>query len=706
MSMQHRVYRPIGARRAPKSRAVTNSLTTPVLLAMIAMIGLPAACGPADQEAARDTATPATSPASSGPESEPTPSVVADRELDPPQVYIGESPPPDPEWLSPRATEQALVAADIELPAGFRFEDRIEASGITFRYREVPDAAKDYKPNHYDHGSAVASADVDGDGLPDLYFVNQVGPNELWRNLGDGRFEDITDAAGVGLAEAIGVGASFADVDNDGDADLFATSVRGGNRLFANDGSGGFSDVTDTAGLAYSGHSSGAVFFDFDRDGWLDLCLSNVGVYTTDLLQPATRDPDEPELADDDLYSYYVGTQDAFVGHLSVLNAEPSRLYRNNGDGTFEDVTDAFGFAALGWNGDVGIIDVNGDGWQDIYLTDMQGDDDIFVNVEGEGFADRSREYFPRTSWGAMGIETFDWDNDGLEDIFIVDMHSDMSENVTTDYEKLKSRMQNPESIIRTEGRSLFGNTFFAQRSPGNFEEISDSIGAENYWPWGLSAGDINADGFQDAFIASSMNFSFRYGVNSMLLNDGGERWIDAEFVLGIEPRNDGSLFQKWYTLDCGGFDAGHFDCPEGETGLITRWEPEGSRSSVIVDVDGDGDLDIVTNEFGGRPQVLVSNLAQIAPVNHLLVDLRGTSDNRDGLGASVEVEVGGSVLHQVHDGKSGYLGQSSAPLYFGLGEAGEADEVRVKWPNGREQVLEGPIPSGTRLEIAQPGDG
>ena len=137
-------------------------------------------------------------------------------------------------------------------------------------------------PVHYDHGNGIAVADVDGDSRPDLYLTSQLGGNELWRNLGGGRFEDITEKAGVGLSDRIGVTASFADYDNDGDPDLFVTSVRTGNALFENDGEGRFADVTEKAGLAYSGHSSGAVFFDFDNDGLLDLFVTNIGVYTID----------------------------------------------------------------------------------------------------------------------------------------------------------------------------------------------------------------------------------------------------------------------------------------------------------------------------------------------------------------------------------------------------------------------------------------
>ena len=138
------------------------------------------------------------------------------------------------------------------------------ASGITFRHRIVDDAGKTYKAAHYDHGNGLAIADVDGDGRTDLYFVSQVGGNQLWRSTGGGRFEDITASAGVAVPGKVSVSAGFADIDNDGDVDLYVTTVRGGNVLLQNDGKGRFRDITAAAGLTYVGHSSSAVFFDYD----------------------------------------------------------------------------------------------------------------------------------------------------------------------------------------------------------------------------------------------------------------------------------------------------------------------------------------------------------------------------------------------------------------------------------------------------------
>src|SRR5438552_8966211 len=186
--------------------------------------------------------------------------------------------------LEGRRKSQIAEARKFQAFYGFRFSDQIVESGMQFEHHIVDDAGITYKAAHYDHGNGIAVADVDGDGLLDIYFTTQLGTNQLWRNLGQGKFEDITRKAGVGLADQIVVTASFADIDNDGDPDLFVTTVRHGNHLFENLGDGRFRDISKEAGLDYVGHSSGAVFFDFDNDGLLDLFLVNVGVYTTNTL--------------------------------------------------------------------------------------------------------------------------------------------------------------------------------------------------------------------------------------------------------------------------------------------------------------------------------------------------------------------------------------------------------------------------------------
>jgi hypothetical protein len=573
----------------------------------------------------------------------------------------------------------------------FQFADRVQESAITFVHHIVEDAGKHYKAVHYDHGNGIAVADVDGDGLFDIYFVNQVGGNELWKNLGGGRFRNITKDAGVGLVGRISVGASFADTDNDGDQDLFVTTVRGGNVLFENDGHGHFTDVSREAGVDLVAHSSGAVFFDFDKDGLVDLLVCNVGQYTTN-----QKGPD----------GAYVGLTDAFLGHTHPDRFEYPVLYRNTGHNRFKNVTADAGLRPAGWGGDASFADLNSDGWPDLFVLNMQGHAHYLENEGGHRFVDKTAQYFPRTPWGAMGLKFFDFDNDGRPDLFITDMHSDMFENIPPEREKQKPGIHPPEQILGGAFDTfIFGNALFHNaptRGGAGFEEVSDRAGVENYWPWGPSVGDVNADGWDDIFIASSMDYPYRYGINSMLLNNRGETFLDAEFLLGIEPRKGGRTHTPWFELDCLTDGLGTDPC-RGQSGKITVMAPLGSRSSVIFDLDADGDLDIVTNDFNSAPQVLVSDLAQHRPIHWLQVALAGTASNRNGLGATVRVRAGGHVYTKYNDGKSGYLSQSALPLYFGLGDAEKIDGVEVDWPSGRKQVVTQGLDINRTLRVAEP---
>ncbi|HUE53037.1 MAG TPA: CRTAC1 family protein [Terriglobales bacterium] len=591
--------------------------------------------------------------------------------------------------LAARKQAQADKVDQFKVFYQFHFTDALKESGITFIHHMVDDAGIDYKPVHYDHGTGIAVADVDGDGFYDIYFVNQVGGNELWKNLGGGKFKNITKEAGVGLPGRISVTASFADIDNDGAQDLFVTTVLGGNALLKNDGHGHFTNITKASGLDLVSHSSGAVFFDYDNDGLLDLLVCNVGKYTSDKKGAQGQ---------------YIGLPDAFSGHLHPQRYEYPVLYKNLGHDRFKDVTAEVGLRPTGWCGDATFADLNGNGFPGLFILNMQGHDHFFENEGGKKFVDKTEQYFPKTPWGAMGVKFFDYDNDGRMDLIVTDMHSDMSETVDPDREKLKSTMRWPDSFLQgSHSDYIWGNAFYHNLGNGKFEEVSDRLGVENYWPWGVSIGDLNADGWDDIFIASGMSFPFRYGINSMLLNNRGEKFLDSEFLLGIEPRKD--IYVPWFDLDCSqnGLDELNQKVCVGRSGKITVMSPRSSRSSVMFDLDNDGDLDIVTNDFNSAPQVLISDLAQQKAINWLKVVLVGTRSNRNGLGATVRVRAAGQTYTKYNDGKSGYLSQSVLPLYFGLGDTTKIDRVEVDWPSGQKQVLTNGLAENQVLRITEP---
>jgi enediyne biosynthesis protein E4 len=569
---------------------------------------------------------------------------------------------------------------------GFHFTDELKESGITFHYHAVADELQSAKATHYDHGSALAVADVDGDGLYDILFLNQIGGNELWKNLGNGKFKNITAEAGIGLPGVVSVGAAFGDIENDGSQDLVITTVLGGVFLFKNDGHGHFKDITADSGINDVAHASGAFFLDYDNDGLIDLVVCNVGKYTSD-----EKGPD----------GSYVALNDAFSGHLFPERFEHPVLYKNLGHGKFRDVTEEVGLEMSSWTGDGSFADLNGDGFPDLYFLNMQGDNHYFENEGGKKFVDKTDQYFPKTPWGAMGIKFFDFDNDGLMDLLVTDMHSDMSEEIGPDKEKSKSDMKFPASYLRggmphDMGRpggekSIFGNAFYHNLGNGKFEEISDRLGLETYWPWGVSVGDVNADGWDDVFVTAGMGFPFRYGINSMLLNNRGEEFLDSEFILGIEPRRDNRTHTFWFSVDCAasaGVLQAEQACGGRTDGTASIMGTLSSRSSVMFDLDNDGDLDIVTNDFNAEPMVLISDLAQVKQIHWVKIVLEGTRSNRNGLGATVRVKAGNRTFTKYNDGKAGYLAQSVLPLYFGLGDATKIDQIEVDWPSGHKQVV------------------
>ena len=602
-------------------------------------------------------------------------------------------------WMEARKRVQARAAAQFAAFHDFQFTDRLAESQITFRLQVVDDAGKDFVQAHYDHGTGLAVADVDGDGLLDIYFVNQQGGNQLWRNTGGGRFQDITAQAGVGLGERVSVGASFADVDNDGRPDLFVTTVRRGNVLFHNLGRGRFEDVSQSAGVDHVGHSSGAVFFDFNRDGLLDLFVCNVGVYTTNVTGKG---------------GVYRALADAFKGHLHPERSEQSLLYQNLGGLRFRDVSKEMNLIHSDWSGDASFNDLEQNGYPGLYVLSMSGPDAYYYNVRGKTFENRTERTFGKTPWGSMGLKFFDFDQDGFMDLYVTDMHSDMSpaqydlgkKEVSLAFEKQKSgawcfRSWTPDFFPQRKTNYIFGNAFYRNDGKGAFHEISDQLGVETYWPWGVSVGDLNADGFEDVFVTAGMGYPFRYGINSVLLNERGKRFFDSEFLLNVEPRIGGKTEIDYFSLDCSGADKEHPLC-SGKKGTLTVRSSTSSRSSVICDLDGDGDLDIVVNNMNDQPQMLFSNLSDKRKIHYLKLQLKGTLSNADGLGALVKVRAGGKTYTQYHDGKSGYLSQSSLPLYFGLGDATRVESVEVLWPSGKTQRLTENLPVNALLRITE----
>jgi hypothetical protein len=576
----------------------------------------------------------------------------------------------------------AKPAAGPRTPA---FRETAAEAGISFRMNFLSnEQGETFKINLYDHGCGLAVGDYDGDGHEDLYFCNQLGRNALYRNKGDGTFEDATEKAGVGLGDRVCVAATFADYDNDGRQDLYVTSTRGGNVLFRNVG-GKFEDVTQRAGLTHVGHSQSAVFFDYDNDGRLDLFLTNTSRWTTDEFVEATR---------------------SYVGLSGIMRSpkESNVLYRNNGDGTFTDVTEKVGLKGRGWAGDAVAFDYDGDGRLDLFVTSMFGRAQLYHNNPDNTFTDVTLKVLGRTPWGGVGAKAFDFNNDGRLDLYAVDMHSDMwmgpdfqhssevqalaSERKKYNYFNGPRVGQDPSLVVfeKETARAmdfshdevLFGNAFFRNDDGGRFTEISDRAGLETFWPWGVATGDFDNDGREDAFVPSGMGYPFYYWPNSLLMNESDGTFRSRATELGLEPPPRGPVL------------------PDSVAG---RPAVRSSRCAVTADFDGDGRLELVTNNFNDQPYYF-SN--QFPRKNYLAFRLRGTRSNRDAVGAVVRLYRGGEILtRQVH-AACGYLAQSSRTVHFGLGHREDIDRVVITWPGGQRQQLDG-VTVNTLREVVEP---
>ncbi|MBT5711200.1 CRTAC1 family protein, partial [Candidatus Poribacteria bacterium] len=481
----------------------------------------------------------------------------------------------------------------------------------------------------------------DGDGLLDAYFVNgaplpgseQTTPpeNRLYRNLGDGTFADVTLTAGVGDT-GYGLGCGVADIDNDGDSDLFITNY-GPNALYRNDGDGTFTDITGEAGVGHAGFSAGSAFADFDSDGFVDLFVANY--VDLDL-------ESRPECHQGGIRAYcrpedYPATLDA--------------LYRNNGDGTFSDVSEAAGITKRGRGLGVVWSDFDGDGLADIYVANdrmanflyrNRGDESFEEIGEVSGAAYNEHGY----SESGMGVATGDFDGDGATDLFV------------TNYQAQT-------------------NTLYRNEGPLGFWDVTDRAGLGESslltLAWGAEFADLDNDGLLDLFVANG-----HLEPDIAAFEEVGEyRQTNQTY------RNVGNGRLLDVSEDAG-------------AGLAIA---RSSRGLAMGDVDNDGDMDALVGNIGEAPDLL-RNDSNVGAA-WIGITLVGVESSRDGIGARIDVTAGGRTQTRAIRSGGSYLSRSDPRALFGLGDADVVDELTVRWPSGVVDRL-GKVAARSYIEIRE----
>jgi enediyne biosynthesis protein E4 len=535
------------------------------------------------------------------------------------------------------ATVFALLLASSQGPPSPplpTFTDIAPSAGIRFQHTSgSPEKNYIFEAK----GGGVCLLDYDNDGLLDIYFVNgntvedlQRGvshSNALYRANGDGTYTDVTKAAGV-AGRGWGMGCAVGDYDNDGWPDLYVLGLNG-NVLYRNDHDGRFTDATEKAGLQGGRWSTSAAFLDYDRDGDLDLYVANniqVDVRRSPLSLPG---PD----------CNYRGTR-VMCGPRGLPGAQDA-LYRNNGDGTFTDVTAAAGVleAHPAYGLGVAVGDFNDDGWPDIYVANDSMPSYLYLNKKNGTFEDVALLAGVAVSddgaeQAGMGTDFGDYDNDGWLDI--------------------------TKSNFAFEGNNVYHNEHdghFVDRAPG---AAGTTVPTYPFVGWGTKFLDYDNDGWKDIVVANGHVYPYLRKSPA-----GGETYEQRRVLL----RNLGN---------------GRFADVSSESGPGIRQE-RSSRGLAVGDLDNDGDLDMVVVNLDGTPSILRNDGGNAR--NWLTLRLRGTASNRFGLGARVRARTGTLTQTAEASTAGSIFSASDSRVHFGLGTATRAD-LEIRWPSGKVQAL------------------
>jgi Flp pilus assembly protein TadD/peroxiredoxin len=538
--------------------------------------------------------------------------------------------------------------------------------------------------------NGLAAGDFDNDGVDDLYVCQPAGlPNRLYRNRGDGTFEDVTEQSGVGVLDGTAC-ALFADFENKGVQDLLVV-CGSGPLLFLNDGKGKFSLKRDAFKFARpaQGTFTGAAVADYDRDGRLDIYFC--------------------------VYSYYLGLDQYHypAPYFDARNGPPNFLFHNEGNATFQDRTETAGLNAdndrysfaCAWGA------YNGDGAPDLYVANDFGRSNLYRNRGDGTFVAASTEAAVEDPGAGMSACWFDSSNDGKQDIYVANMWSAAGLRVS---EQHNFHENNSESVRESYRRHARGNSLYRNQGNGKFQNVSGPAGVEvGRWAWSSDAWDFDHDGYSDLYVANGYisgpgtpgrdagdlsSFFWR----QVVAKSPPDATPSAGYERGWNAINE--LIRSdstWNGYERNVFYVNNRDATFSEASGVAGLDlPEDGRSFVLADFDRDGRLEVVVKNRNA-PQLRVLHNVMKDLGRSLAFRLRGTKSNRDAIGAAVTVEVGTLRQTKYLQAGSGFLSQHTKELFFGLGSKQSAVRATLRWPSGLTQTFEN-LPANSRIEIVE----
>ncbi|HLH56357.1 MAG TPA: FG-GAP-like repeat-containing protein [Verrucomicrobiae bacterium] len=559
------------------------------------------------------------------------------------------------------------------------------------------------------NGSGVAAGDVDGDGLCDLFFAGLGGSSRLYRNLGNWRFEDVTDASGINCSNLDATGVTFVDLDGTGHLDLIVNSIGGGTHVFLNDGAGHFRPGPVV--LNPGGGGTSLALADAEGHGTLDLYIANYRASTI-LDMPGTRFSmkmvnNRPEVASingrpltdpewTNRFAFKTAMDSQGRGRLAREElGEADVFYRNRGHGRFEEVPWTGGvfldeeghpLAAppFDWGLSVMFRDFNGDGAPDLYICNDFNTPDRFWLNDGQGhFRAAPRMTLRETSFSSMGIDVADLNRDGYDEFFVVDMLSRDHVRQLTQRNSAHSEM---ESIAGNVDRPQYTrNTLFLNRGDGTYAEIAQYAGLDaTEWSWAPVFLDVDLDGYEDllvpnGFVRDNMNLDIQNRI---------KQTVAAQKLSGVEALRLRKLFPPLATGNLAFHNAG--DLRFEDTSKLWGFNsPVISQGTCLADLDNDGDLDVVVNNLNDAAGIYRNN----ASAARIAVRLKGRAPNSRGIGARIVVFGGPVVQSQVMICGGRYLSADDAMRVFAAGSLTNRLQIEVSWRSGPRSVISNALP-------------